>query len=325
MHQSLKKVILTASCASEIGDVEIIQSLWSGYGELRRVSLVGAQVPSVIVKDIQLPSEVENQPRGWNSDFAHQRKLKSYRVEMAWYEYYASKTTELCKVPVLIKAEYHEPTLVLILEDLGHKYPQLPTEIDLDAVKVCLRWLASFHAQFMGNGAERLWPEGTYWHLETRPEELSQMTDKPLQKMASQIDTRLSKAHFQTIVHGDAKLANFCFANDFAAVAGVDFQYVGRGCGMKDVAYFMSSCLTSKQCFEFEIELLETYFNELKRSLGDDAVSDAIEKEWRSLFSFAWADFQRFLNGWSPGHWKSTAYVDAQVQQVIQSLRSNES
>ena len=34
------------------------------------------------------------------------------------------------------------------------------------------------------------------------------------------------------------QLANFLFSDDHAQVGAVDFQYVGRGAAMKDVAYF---------------------------------------------------------------------------------------
>jgi Ser/Thr protein kinase RdoA (MazF antagonist) len=63
---------------------------------------------------------------------------------------------------------------------------------------------------------------------------------------AAVIDQVLNNCSYQTIVHGDAKLANFCFSKE-GAVSAVDFQYVGGGCGMKDVAYFLGSCLTGKE------------------------------------------------------------------------------
>ena len=73
------------------------------------------------------------------------------------------------------------------------------------------------------------------------------MQNADLKKAAQGIDKRLQSARFQTLVHGDAKLANFCFS-DVGQVAAVDFQYVGKGCGMKDVAYFISSCFNEEDC-----------------------------------------------------------------------------
>ncbi|MEM9024521.1 MAG: choline kinase, partial [Bacteroidota bacterium] len=46
-----------------IREVEQIQQLWSGYGQLLRVNLVGASVPSVIVKRI-FPPQTGTHPRG---------------------------------------------------------------------------------------------------------------------------------------------------------------------------------------------------------------------------------------------------------------------
>ena len=59
-----------------------------------------------------------------------------------------------------------------------------------------------------------LWETGTYWHLETRPDELVKLQDKKLKEFAPLIDSKLSSAKYQTLVHGDAKLANFCFSDD---------------------------------------------------------------------------------------------------------------
>gem|GEM_PF-6732341 len=58
------------------------------------------------------------------------------------------------------------------------------------------------------------------------------------------VDRLLGQARFQTLVHGDAKHDNFCLAARANGAAAVDFQYVGRGPGIKDVAYFLASCLT---------------------------------------------------------------------------------
>ncbi len=74
---------------------------------------------------------------------------------------------------------------------------------------------------------------------------------------------------FKLVVHGDAKLANFCFTPTRDAVAAVDFQYVGFGCGMKDVAYFISSCMNEYQAEQLEEDILNYYFQRLKSLLDD--------------------------------------------------------
>src|SRR5690606_28569084 len=99
-------------------------------------------------------------------------------------------------------------------------------------ITACLRWLAAFHALFMHEAPVGLWEVGTYWHLATRPDERAAMQDLELRHAADAIDRTLNSASHQTIVHGDAKVANFCFASDRGAVAAVDFQYVGASAGV---------------------------------------------------------------------------------------------
>jgi thiamine kinase-like enzyme len=170
-----------------------------------------------------------------------------------------------------------------------------------------------------------LWETGTYWHLETRPDELLALEDKPLQGAASGIDRKLADSPFQTFVHGDAKLANFCFSNDGKKVAAVDFQYVGGGCGMKDVAYFVGSCMSDKECEKYESKILDFYFKELKKEMFQNNSSvdaTAVEKDWRNLYPFAWADFHRFVKGWHPGHWKINSYSERVSGEVVNQLNT---
>jgi len=146
------------------------------------------------------------------------------------------------------------------------------------------------------------------------------------------IDQRLRSARYQSFVHGDAKLANFCFSEsgdleEGVRVAAVDFQYVGGGCGMKDVAYFIGSCLYEADCERHESILLDYYFRQLKLSLKAHAIAvdtEAVEQEWRSLYPVAWTDFHRFVKGWSPGHWKIHGYSERIARQVVEQLNESE-
>jgi len=313
--------ILKTTAASAILSSESVQTLWSGYGEIKRYELEGGQYPSVIVKHIQWNDAGEH-PRGWNTDISHQRKLKSYQVERQWYQHYAHRTNSDCKVPECYHAIEAGDELLLIMEDLdasGYHLRLDPDAVTISDAKNCLSWMAHFHARFMGVTPEGLWPVGTYWHLDTRPDELEKMTNISLKKAAEGIDEKLYKAKYQTLVHGDAKLANFCFSEK-DAVAAVDFQYVGKGCGMKDVAYLISSCFDEETCEKYADELLSYYFKMLEVALDKSADIQLIKKEWSELYHYAWADFYRFLDGWSPGHWKMHGYSKRITEQVIKAL-----
>lgn len=309
--------------------VESIQSLWSGYGEIVRFRLLPPNLPqneTVVVKVVSPPNHKRDHKYGWSGDVSHQRKLSSYQNELTWYQGAASQCDTSCRIATLIASESVDGQWLFVLEDLDAAgFDVRRGRVNDRQLRSCLSWLARFHAKFVGDSisaAEKhgLWPIGTYWHLATRPDELAAMPDGDLKNAAAAIDRTLNQARFQTIVHGDAKLANFCFSRT-DGVAAVDFQYIGGGCGMKDFAYFISSCFGDDECERRESELLDMYFEFFRAALGDKAaLADEIETEWRSLYSFAWADFYRFLAGWSPGHWKIHGYSKRQMELTIAQL-----
>ena len=106
-------------------------------------------------------------------------------------------------------------------------------------------------------------------------------------------------------------------------MAAVDFQYVGGGCGMKDVAYFIGSCLNESDCEKYESSVLDFYFAELNRSFKQNNIcinGNELENNWRALYHVAWTDFHRFLKGWSPGHWKINTYSEKVTRQVLANI-----
>ncbi|MEL7448730.1 MAG: phosphotransferase [Pseudomonadota bacterium] len=326
MDEHFEKVVLQATGASALAGIEQLQSLWSGYGNIVRVALAGddvaPQARSVVVKHVRWPTDTHH-PRGWNTSQSHERKVKSYKVESTWYERWASRCDEACRVPQCLALETHGDEVFMVLEDLDAAgFDGRRGGLSEPGLKSCLAWLANFHATFMNEAPKGLWETGTYWHLDTRPDELEEMDHRELKAAARGIDERLNASPFQTLVHGDAKVANFCFTDD-GRVAAVDFQYVGGGCGMKDVAYFLSSCLSEDECEQHEGWLLDYYFGALASALQshDKAVDfTALETDWRGLYPVAWTDFFRFLQGWSPGHWKIHRYSRRLAREVLDQL-----
>lgn len=317
MNSDLQGCILEITGAEAIANVCLVQTLWSDFGAIERVSLVGGQVDSVIVKRIQVPTEMRH-PRGWNSTFSIRRKLHSYEIERNWYQNFVSNIPEEIKVPRFLFHGIVKGETYLIMEDLQSIGFLGDFEINIKCFNACLNWLANFHAFHMGIQPNGLWEVGTYWHLSTRPEEFEKMNSGTLKDLAFTIDARLNSCEFQTLVHGDAKPANFCFSAN-GEVAAVDFQYVGGGCGIKDVVYLMSSVLSESELFEQDEEILERYFNFLQDALEKYKRTDidfvSLKKEWLSLYSAIWVDFLRFLKGWSPNHSRVNEYMLAQLRQ----------
>ncbi|UTV29371.1 ecdysteroid 22-kinase family protein [Photobacterium atrarenae] len=329
--------VAQATGAKCVAQTQMIQPLWGGYGELFRAWLQGSEHLSVIVKHIKLP-QPKYHPRGWNTDRSHQRKLHSYQVETHWYRGFAGHCPEECPVPQCLYVHEEDGEILLILEDLATLgFSEVRQTASETEVQACLRWLAWFHALHLGVAPAGLWPTGTYWHLATRPDELAALEDPALKAAAQRIDQVLAQCRYQTLVHGDAKLANFCLTPDGTQVAAVDFQYVGGGCGMKDVILFLSSCIPFEQCEARVPALLDGYFAELRQAitalsetgelklaarmqLTPATLAADVEQAWRPLYAIAWADFQRFVKGWCPDHWKINAYTEQLTRQALNQL-----
>lgn len=281
--------IARATGAKSVQPAELLQTLWGGYGEARRVLVDGTPV---IVKSVSPPRR---------DDESHQRKMRSYDVELAWYQHYANSSPS--RVARLVAGERRGDEWLFVLEDLdaagfsgrrGDPY-------------LCLAWLARFHLHFFNDAPTDLWPRGTYWHLGTRMSELARIEDPDLRAAAPIIDARLQESFFQTLVHGDAKPDNFCFGDH--GVAAVDFQYVGPGCAMSDVAYLICGD-------EDEYLKLDAYCGMLNQN-GADAMLVA---EARRIYPIAAADFYRFYAGWAPNRWRSEHYGQKVIRQVLMSL-----
>ena len=299
---------------------EQLQSLWSGYGQIVRCKS-GQSKNSYIVKVIS-PDNTKNHPRGWNTSTSHQRKITSYQVEANFYQHYAGLTDMHNKVPRLIASHKSEEMILLVMEDLDKSgYNIRKNFASWQDLAIAIRWLAYFHARFMGVEGKELWPVGCYWHLATRQDEFTAMPASNIKHYAKAIDAKLNQASFKTLVHGDAKFENLCFHQNGQAVAAVDFQYSGLGSGVKDLAYLVGSCLHQNQLVEFDKLIVPEYLKQLKSALAhyNQPINfEDLTTETYLLYPVAWADFYRFLLGWNPQSWKICDFMKEKSAQALQ-------
>lgn len=277
-----------------MGNVTLVQELWSGYGELLRIQLRDGPIESVILKKV-VP------PRQEHESSSDQRKRHSYLVERHWYQGGARKCDERCRVAACLGVELDGESSYLLLEDLQQSGFHPDRNPSQSRIRSGLRWLADFHVRFLEEIPEGLWEQGSYWHLETRRAEWQRMPPGPLKTYAEQLDTALKLSRFKTLLHGDPKPANFCWDSQDLAAA-VDFQYVGAGCGIRDVALFVDRGMGPERCRESEEHWLNFYFQNLQVALeqtGKAHLFESLQADWRPRFCVAWSDYARFYQGWA--------------------------
>ncbi|MFC1758865.1 hypothetical protein ACFL2H_08865 [Planctomycetota bacterium] len=114
LDANLTTIVLRSTGAATISSTEVVQRLWSGYGQIVRCHLTGSATPSVVLKHVRWPDEQAHK-YGWTSD----RSLKSYQVETAWYGRYAARCVDACRVPNCLTVEHRPDGVLLLLEDLN--------------------------------------------------------------------------------------------------------------------------------------------------------------------------------------------------------------
>ncbi|ORZ38509.1 kinase-like domain-containing protein [Catenaria anguillulae PL171] len=328
-----------------------VTSLWAGFGTLYRIP-AQASLPTSksksksnatqIVKHIHMSASDLAAARSSASDL---RKLHSYLAESAFYVHLAP-TLPPASVPVatldISKSSMHGDSqaadglytdLVLVLSDLS---PAFPMDGDACApfspthAQSVLAWLARFHAHFWRRSrlledTRYLWrPTGSYWHLATRQAELERARRARgdpwawIVAGAEYWDLLLTKEPRwgrQTLVHGDAKAANVLFSESGDTCALVDFQYVGRGCGMRDVVYLVATSVDMARCGEYAQVIEDWYWKVLVRELavGEHSAPPGLA-ECLDMFEVALLDWCRFMCGW--GRWGNVKWVGKVVDAI---------
>lgn len=299
--------------------VKSLCRLWAGMGHIYDVSLLGGQ-HHVIVK------RVSPQPRSQLRSIGDRRKADSYQVEASFYDSFAPRLINDHNLS--IPRPYH-------VERGGEDGQQVTICMSrvegrelhgTEAARATMSWLATLHAATWGEEnadamvSGGLQAVGSYWHLDTRPEEHENMSRKGwegrLYRAARAISDRLKRDDMQCIIHGDAKDANMlwkkCGNDDRIEVSMYDFQYCGKAPPTVDLAYFL--CVAADNDKE---ALLEFYHQELVLKLESSSnIDPPTLSDLKESLSLAYCDFARFMCGW--GWWGDD--LSSEVIEVLDRL-----
>ena len=300
---------------SKILTITKVCSLWAGFGTIYEVTCTTNEEP-LIFKAIQLPNSC--------TSIGDLRKKQSYVCEANFYKNgIAQRLNQIgCVVPEPMYSTQESPILIAMTKLNGVSCGNL----DFGHAVACMKWFANLHSEFWGKAradeAVRKYgiqQQGTYWYLDTRPDEFNSMPNTGwegrLKKAATDIDSYLKTDDcFPTVVHGDAKSANMLFVRKEVMteegqkqqqkeqdiiVQMYDFQYCGKSSCCKDLAYFFTVASSRN---ENENALMEVYHNALKLHLKEkwNEQCPSIE-QLNAVLDICIADLGRWMSGW--GWW----------------------
>jgi Ser/Thr protein kinase RdoA (MazF antagonist) len=180
-----------------------------------------------------------------------------------------------------------------------------------------LSYLAKFHAINWGLQVEGLWEEGCFWQLGTRMDELNYL-DRSWKRygldrdMAVRIHELVRRLPHRTIVHGDAKAANFFWFKDDSTIGGYDLQYCGMASPMRDIAYMLGCSMQEHLIEEYEETLLRHYHTQLMSHLSTEHAADFTFEVMQSAYDLCVCDLVRFMCGsrW----WGNTDYLERKAK-----------
>ena len=197
------------------------------------------------------------------------RQLQLYQREFDFYRELA--TSVPVRTPALVYGDFDSSTheFVLLLEDLGEmaSVDQVAGATE-DQVFSAIRTAAELHAQFWGR-VDRPPVYGVYAppsperhamvqavYQASLPRVFDIFTDhftELVRRLAESYGSHLAEYSAamadgpQTLIHGDFRLDNMFFGDgDAHSVALVDWQLSTVGSGLYDIAYFLSSCVSTE-------------------------------------------------------------------------------
>ncbi|KAF2845364.1 hypothetical protein T440DRAFT_472685 [Plenodomus tracheiphilus IPT5] len=191
-----------------------------------------------------------------------------------------------------------------------------------------------------------VWLNGGYTYLATRRKEygtlvndqedewsqqLTQTVEGSNRSIAELVATFLAPLQagrsvineYETLIHGDVKSENLFTSMLGEQVAFYDFQYVGLGLGVCDLAKLFTcsvplnmlvtnTSLAPELAMQYgEKSLLERYLSKLKEASGKEYDWAIFVRHWET----ALVDWLRFQASW--GFWGNTEWLEARVRSIL--------
>ncbi|EME47264.1 hypothetical protein DOTSEDRAFT_85793 [Dothistroma septosporum NZE10] len=139
-------------------------------------------------------------------------------------------------------------------------------------------------------------------------------------------NARCPLSNYETLIHGDVKSENLFTTTSGDAVAFYDFQYIGLGLGVCDLAKLLTCSVPlevlqnaddghHRHMYQGERALLEGYHKILRQTAGKDYPWDLFEQHWDT----ALVDWLRFQASW--GFWGNTDWLEARVRCILKDER----
>ena len=190
-----------------------------------------------------------------------------------------------------------------------------------------------------------VWLNGGYTYLATRRKEYASLADDEdsewSEALCSTIKDKLSVAEkvakvlssrsdglgilseYETLIHGDVKSANLFTTQSGRQVAFYDFQYVGLGLGVCDLAKLFTCSMPLWMLIENdsipdtlgmqegEKRLLRRYQKTIEKRSGREYPWEELLMHWET----ALVDWLRFQASW--GFWGNTEWLEARVRYIL--------
>ena len=195
-----------------------------------------------------------------------------------------------------------------------------------------------------GGSGKGVWLNGGYTYLATRRTEYESLENDDYSEWSCAMckefgSTGLSVAEtvalflkpcgrkMESLIHGDVKSENLFTTTSGEEVAFCDFQYVGVGLGVCDLAKLFTCSVPMEMLLpigldnsvseklpmkKYEQRILEHYYTQLVASQGEDFYPwDEFVRHWET----ALVDWCRFQASW--GFWGNTEWLEGRVRSIL--------